>query len=312
MSLLAQFYNTPWALEPYTLHAIQMVVERWSAGVRLSPDEISAAIGPAPQALADRRAAAQQQSGGGGVYVLPVYGVLTHRAVDAQQVSTTLSSTEVLSAQLRSLVADAGVSAIVMDFNSPGGSVFGVQELADTIHGLRGSKPIVGIANATAASGGYWALSQCDEVVVTPSGQVGSIGVMMAHQDLSGAMEKAGIKVEYVFSGENKVEGNPTGPLSDATRAHLQGKSDSYYAAFTKSLARGRNQPMDVVRSQEWGRGRMLLAAEAVKAGMADRIETLEATVARLAKPQGRRAAMSASSLAHRIQVLQATSPIEV
>lgn len=310
MSLLAEFYSTPWALEPATLHAFQMVLERWAAGVRLTPEEIRVAIGDAPRQAADRRAAAQQQSGG-GVYVLPVYGVMTHRAIDAQQVSTSLTSTEVIAQQLRALVADSGVSAIVMDFNSPGGSVHGVQELADTIYGLRGSKPIVGIANATAASGGYWAISQCDEVVVTPSGSVGSIGVMMAHQDLSGAMEKAGVKFDYIYSGENKVEGNPTGPLSDASRAHYQAQSDAYYSTFSKTVARGRSQPLDVVRSQEWGRGRMVLAADAVKVGMADRVDTLENTVARLGKPQGRRAAMSASSLAAHIQVLQATAPFE-
>lgn len=310
MSLLAQFYSTVWALEPQTLHAMRLVVERWAGGVRLSAEEIRAAIGDAPQAAADRRAAAMS-AGGAGVAVVPVYGILTHRGYAVDNASQTLTSTERLAATLQQLVADPGVAAVVLDFDTPGGSVQGVQELADTIYGLRGSKPIVGVANATAASGGYWALSQCDECVVTPSGWVGSIGVIQAHDDLSAAMEKAGVKREYIVSGENKAEGNPTGPISDATRAHLQAMSDAYYASFTKTLARGRNTGLDTVRSEAWGRGRMVLAADALKAGMVDRVDTLQATIARLGRPQGRRAAMSAQTAASRLQVLQASNPIE-
>lgn len=311
MNLLAEFYRTFWALDPATFQAMDVIINRWAAGVRLSAEEIRAAVGDAPRTVAERRAAAQD-SGGGGVAVLPVYGVLTHRGYAAQQISTSMTSTEILASQLRQLVRDPGVAAVVMDFDTPGGSVQGVQELADTIFSLRGDKPIVGIANANAASGGYWAISQCSEVVVTPSGWVGSIGVMMAHDDMSAAMEKAGVKREYVYSGENKVEGNPTGPLSEPSRAHLQALSDSYYGAFNKSLARGRNVSLDVVRSEEWGRGRMVLAGDAVKAGMADRIDTLQNTIARMARPQGRRAAMSAASANARIQALQAAAPFEV
>jgi signal peptide peptidase SppA len=304
MSLLAEFYRTPWALDPTVFQLVEMVVTRWATGVRLSPEEIHAAVGNAPEARA-ARAAASEASGGGGVAVVPVHGILTHRGHTVDNSSQALTSTERLASTLRALVRDPGVAAVCLDFDTPGGSVYGVQELASTIHGLRGEKPIVGVANATAASGGYWAISQCDEVVVTPSGGVGSIGVIMAHDDLSAAMEKAGVKREYIYSGENKAEGNPTGPLSDKTRAHYQSLSDTYYAAFTKDVARGRKVGLDQVRSDAWGRGRMLLAAQAVDAGMADRIDTLESTVARLGKPQGRRAVMSASVAQARLQVLR-------
>jgi signal peptide peptidase SppA len=311
MKLLAEFYSAYWALDAATFQAMDMVINRWATGARLSPEEIRAAVGDAPQAVADRRAAAAA-SGGGGVAVLPVYGVLTHRGHSAQQVSTSLASTEIITSQVRALVRDPGVAAVVMDFDSPGGSVLGVQELGDAIYALRGEKPIVGVANATAASGAYWAISQCDEVVVTPSGWVGSIGVLRSHRDLSAALEKAGVKEEYIFAGANKAEGNPTGPMSDATRAHFQAQTDAYYAMFTKAVARGRGAGLDQVRSEAWGQGRMVLAADAVKVGLADRVDTFENTLARLGKPQGRRAAMSAHSAQARIRALQAGAPIEV
>lgn len=310
MSLLAEFYRTVWALDATTFHAMELVINRWSAGVRLTPEEISAAVAGAPQAAADRRAQAQA-AGGGGVAVLPVYGVLTPRAYNAQAVSTSMTSTELVAAQLRALVRDTSVAAVVMDFDTPGGNAQGVQELADVIYGLRGEKPIVGMVNHTAASGGYWAVAQCDEVVITPSGWAGSIGAFIAHQDLSGALEKEGRKVTYVYSGKNKVEGNPTGPLSDETRAYLQALTDDSYAAFTKQVARGRNASLETVRSSAWGEGRMLTAKAALSAGMVDRIDTLENTIARLGKPQGRRAAMSAASAAAHVQALVACNPIE-
>lgn len=310
VSLLAEFHRTFWALDPAMFQAMEMVIERWASGVRLSAEDIRAAIGQGPE-IRTERAAAAQASSGAGVAVVPVYGVLTHRGHTVDNSSSAMTSTERLAGTLRALVRDTGVSAIVLDADSPGGSVNGVQELADTIYSLRGEKPIVGVANAQAASGCYWALSQCDEIVVTPSGAVGSIGVIMSHDDLSGAMEKAGVRREYIYSGENKAEANPTGPINDKTRAYLQGLSDTYYAAFTKAVARGRNVGVDVVRSEDWGRGRMTLAGAAVNAGMADRVDTLENTIARLGKPQGRRAAMSAASAAAHIQVLAASSPFE-
>lgn len=310
MTLIAEYYRTVWALDPTTFHAMDMVITRWASGVRLSPEEIQAAVGGAPQAAADRRTAAQA-SGGGGVAVLPVYGVLTPRAYNAQSVSTSMTSTELVAAQLRALVRDPGVAAVVMDFDTPGGNAQGVAELADAIHGLRGEKPIVAMVNPTAASGGYWAASQCDEIVVTPSGWLGSIGAFMAHDDMSAAMEKEGRKRTYVYSGKNKVEGNPAGPLSADTQAYLQALSDASYASFTKQVARGRKVSVETVRSAAWGEGRMLMAADAVAAGMADRIDTLENTISRLGKPQGRRAAMSVSVAQARIDALSLGATID-
>lgn len=310
MSLLAEFYRTVWALDPATFQAMDMVIHRWASGVKLSPEEISLAVGTGPQVAAERRAAAQAASGA-GVAVLPVYGVLTPRAYNAQGVSTQLTSTEIVASQLRALVRDPNVAAIVMDFDTPGGNAQGVQELGDVIFSLRGDKPIVAMVNPTAASGGYWAASQCDEIVVTPSGWVGSIGAVMAHDDMSAAMEKAGIKRTYVFSGKNKVEGNSAGPLTPETQAYLQQLTDAAYSSFTRMVARGRKVGVDVVRSEAWGQGRMVLASDAVAAGMADRIDTFENTIARLGKPQGRRAAMTASTAQAQLDVLRLASRID-
>lgn len=310
LRLIAEFYTTPWALDP-TVHAqMEMILDRWASGVKLSSQEITAAVGAAPQVAADRRAMAAQ-TGGGSVAVLPVYGVLTHRA-HAKSISTPMTSTEELSAQIRNAVADPGISSIVLDVDSPGGSVFGVQEVADTIFSLRGKKPIVGVANAQAASGAYWILSQADEVVVTPSGAVGSIGAFMVHEDRSEKYVKDGVKRTYVSAGKYKVEGNDTGPLEGDSLAYAQSMVDNFYSAFVRAVAKGRGVSVEAARGPDFGEGRMVLARQAVAGGMANRVATLDEVIAEQVKAARRapvKAGMSAGLAAARVELLRASVP---
>lgn len=312
MLILAEFYSTPWVLDPDTYAQMQLILERWASGVRLPQAEIQAAIGDAPQAAADRRAQAGQ-AGQGAVAVVPVYGVITHRARDLS-VSTPMTSTELLTQQLRSAAHNPDISAIVLDVDSPGGSVFGVQEVGDTIQALRGTKPIIAVANAKAASGAYWIASQADELVITPSGAVGSIGALMVHRDQSAKNERDGVKTTYVHAGKYKVEGNPDNPLDAEGQTHLQGMVDHYYSTFVRAVAKGRGVSVDTVRGESFGQGRMVLAKDAVAAGMANRIGTLDQVIADLAnpkrRPMGQQAmgGLHASTAAAQLAVLQASA----
>lgn len=307
LRLLAEFYTTPWALDPAIHAQMEAILERWATGARLSATDIQAAIGNAPQVATDRRAQAGA-AGGGAVAVIPVYGVLTHRA-HALQASTTMTSTEVLASSLRAAANNPEISAIVLDIDSPGGSVFGVQEVGDVIHGLRGTKPIIAVANAQAASGAYWIASQADELVVTPSGAVGSIGAFMKHTDASEKNARDGIKNTYVYAGKFKVEGNPDGPLEGEGLAHAQGMVDSFYTAFVRAVSKGRGVSVDTVRGPDFGEGRMVLARNAVAQGMANRIATLDQVIADQMKPRRRTGGLNAATAAAQISVLQAQAP---
>ena len=307
LHLLAAFYATPWVLEPGVFASVEHILLRWSAGTRLGADDIAAAIGDAPEAAAQRRQAATASSGA-GVAVVPVYGVLAHRAYAVQKTSRPLTSTEALANQLRAVAADAEVGTIVLDIDSPGGSVFGVQELADVLADIRDNsgKKLVAVANNMAASGGYWIASQAHELVVTPSGMVGSIGVIVPHSDTSAMRERVGVRTEYVTYGRFKAEGHNDGPLTDEHRAHLQSQVDAYGAAFTKAVAKGRGAPLEAVRGEPFGEGRMRLAAEAVKNGMADRVGTLDETVRRHLRVQRAPAGLRADMADRDIQILEA------
>lgn len=307
LRLLAEFYTTPWALDPAIHSQMEMIIERWASGIKLSAEQVQAAVGPAPQVAAERRAQASRASDG-AVAVIPVYGVLTHRA-HAKSISTPMTSTEELAMQIRNAVASPDVSSIVLDVDSPGGSVFGVQEVSDTIMSLRGSKPIIAVANAQAASGAYWIASQADELVVTPSGAVGSIGAFMAHDDKSEKYAKDGVKRTFVYAGKYKVEGHDTGPLEGEGLAHAQNMVDTFYSAFVRAVAKGRGVSVEAVRGAEFGEGRMVLARQAVAGGMANRVATLEQVIAEQSKNRRRTSSMSASTAAARIAVLQAQAP---
>lgn len=305
--LLAAFYSTPWALAPDVFAAAETILLRWAEGTRLSAEQVAAAIGDAPEAAAARRSAAQAASGR-GVAVVPVYGVLAHRAYAVANTSRPLTSTEALAAQFRAAAADPEVGTIIMDVDSPGGSVFGVQELGDVLAEIRehSGKKLVAVANNTAASGGYWIASQAHELVVTPSGMVGSIGVIVPHSDTSAMKERLGVRTEYITAGRYKSEGHADGPLTDDHRAHLQSMVDAYYGAFTKAVAKGRGVPVSTVRGEAFGEGRMRLASEAVAAGMADRVGTLDDTISRYASGRASRAGMRAELADRDIQILEA------
>lgn len=263
----------PFAMLPSALETLIEVITMRIEGHEITEEEIRARVGTPPP---PRTAQAV-----GAVGVIPIFGVLAHRMNLMTQMSGG-TSTEQLAMGFQMAVADPAITAIVLDVDSPGGSVFGIQELADVIYQGRGSKPIIASVNATAASAAYWLASQADEIVVTPSGQVGSIGAMAIHMDHSKQAEMIGVKPTFVTAGKYKAAGNDLQPLDDATRADMQRRVDQYYNAFTKDVARGRGVPVGKVRGG-YGEGRMVSATDAVKLGMADGIGTLDRVLARLA-----------------------------
>lgn len=276
--LLSEFYDTPWAIQAHTYAIICEVLERWASGVRLSAEEIRAAVGDAPELVAARRAAAER-AGQGVIAVLPVYGVLTQRGNVNNVSGPGGTSVAGLTQAFRSAAADPAVGSIVLDVDSPGGSVYGVNELSDAIYQARGSKPIVAVVNSSMASAAYWIGSAADEIVITPSGEAGSIGVFCEHRDTTRADEAAGVTKTVVYAGKYKAEGH--GALSGEAVQALQDRVDAYYDTMVKDIARGRNATQKAVR-EGFGQGRTLGAARAVKEGLADRIGTLDQVLGEL------------------------------
>jgi signal peptide peptidase SppA len=269
--LLQAFTDNPWAILPEKMAILEEIVMRHIRGEKLEAKEIQAAIHGAKRP--DNRK-------DGKIAILPLFGVIFPRANLMTEISGATSA-EIFGEQFDELVSDPEVSGIVLDVNSPGGNIEGIIEASRKIYEARGKKPIVAVANHMMASAAYWIGTAADEVVVTPSGAVGSIGVWSYHDDESGAMAKAGIKRTLISAGKYKVEGNPWEPLTEEARSSIQADVDEGYADFTRDVARNRGVEVGEVRNG-YGEGRMVLARKAVKLGMADRMSTLEETVKRL------------------------------
>ena len=257
----------------------------------------------APQVLESIRATNQAAAArakkaagsGGSIAVIPIYGMIMHRQMADISGGSVGTSTQMLSAALRQAVEDPGVGSIVLDIDSPGGDVDGVDELAAEIYAARKKKPITAVSDCLCASAAYYLASQASEIVVSPSSLTGSIGVYVMHEDDSAMHEAMGIKLELIKFGENKAEGNNLGPLSDSSRAHMQELVDIYGIAFEKAVARGRGIRQDDVHSK-FGQGRVFDAKTAVRIGMADRIGTLADVFASLSSSaSGRRAQLAAA-----------------
>lgn len=270
-------FESPWLVTPGMLATICEIVNLRVQGVRLSNEEISQRV-----AVARRDRVVSQ--GDGDIAVIPIVGVMIPRADLFSEMSGAVS-TQRIGQVFQQAVADPGVSAIVLDIDSPGGMAAGTPELADLIFQSRGRKPIVAVANSLAASAAYWVATAADELVVSPSGEVGSIGVLSAHVDHSRYMEQAGLQVTYISAGKYKTEGNPYEPLGAEAREYFQAQADDIFNQFVRSVARHRNTSVETVRN-DFGEGRTRLSRQAVSTGMADGVETLPQVIARLAKPK--------------------------
>ena len=276
---LASLMATPWAMRPdvlatYIQHLARGYSGRFEPSLQAERPIQARTItgGPRPSGTARAR--------GGSIAILPLYGVIMPRA-NMLEMCGGGTSVETFTAAFRSAMADETVSQILIDIDSPGGSVYGVGELAAEIRAARAIKHVVGIANHVAASAAYWAGSACSELYVTPGGQVGSIGVIVAHEDISQALAQAGVNVTLITAGKFKAEGNAYAPLDVEARGNLQADVNSYGADFQNAVARGRGVGVDQVR-KGMGQGRMLRGSAARAASMVDGIATFDEIVKKM------------------------------
>lgn len=212
------------------------------------------------------------------IAVVPVYGMLTPEG----RYGTSLDG---LARIVTSLDANPNVSKILLNVTSPGGTVRGTPEAADAIRRVRdnGKTPIIALANGMMASGALWVGAAASEIYVTPSGEIGSIGVISMYEDWSKAIEGMGVKLDVMRIPAKKARYSGVEPMTEEMRQHVTERIAESYERFKKAMASNRGIRVDQVESK-FGGGEMLTAEQAVEAGLADRIATLDQTIARFAK----------------------------
>lgn len=218
----------------------------------------------------------------GGTMMIPLSGPLSPTGV--YQGGT---ATERFSDQVREAAADDRVGAIVLKIMSPGGLVWGTQEAGDAVFEARQAKPVVAVADKYSFSAAHWIATQASAYYVTPSGQIGSVGVRGGHVDMSGFEEKIGIRTTLVASSDKKVAGHPYAPLSDDDRAEMQAEIDEMAEAFNAAIARGRGIKIGEVAGVH-GTGEIFSAKRASERGAVDGVMTLREVMAKYASPRAR------------------------
>lgn len=272
---LLDVLTAPWAIEPAKLLEIQAIYATHLRGEKIDIPAVEARLG---RPLANEPKPYQVVE---GVAVLPIEGVIAKRANLFMDISGGVSS-ELVGRDLRQALADPSVHSIILAIDSPGGTVDGTQALADLVRSGRDAKPIVTLASGTMASAAYWIGSAAQAAYITENTtQVGSIGVVATHTDISRAQEQRGIKTTEIFAGKYKRIASEYEPLSEEGRQTLQDRVDYTYSLFVKAVAANRGVSEEQVL-KDMADGRVFMGQQAIDAGLVDGVSTLDALVAQL------------------------------
>lgn len=202
-----------------------------------------------------------------GVAVIPVAGTLVGRGAWVGA-SSGVTSYEGLRAQIDAAADDPEVRAVALEIDSFGGEVAGLFDLCDRIRALRAVKPVRAYLADAAYSAAYAIAAQADRIVISQTGGAGSIGVVVMHVDMSGALAEGGLAVTLIHAGARKVDGNPYQPLPDAVRENLQAEVEALRAMFAEGVAAGRPRlSADAALATE---AACYTGAAAIAAGLAD------------------------------------------
>lgn len=205
--------------------------------------------------------------GGSKVALITVEGVI-------------LDSKEIID-QLEKYRTNPSVKAIVLRINSPGGGVAPSQEIYEEILKTRqvNKKPVVASMGSVAASGGYYVASAADLIMANPGSITGSIGVLLQVPNISGLLQKIGVKSVVVKSGQHKDLASPTREMTDAERQILQGMLDDVHNQFIDVVAEGRQ--INRKKVEAMADGRIFSGREAQSLGLVDHLGNLQDAIDR-------------------------------
>lgn len=272
--------SVPWAIQPEALRQILEISTREHI-----PDFEAVAAKQARRLDGTERVRIREN----GVAVIDVTGPIVRYADFFSSISGATSITT-LSRDFSAAINDPAVRSILLNLDSPGGEVAGVNEFAQMIFDARGRKPIVAYVDGMAASAAYWIASAADEIVSDATGLIGSIGVIatVPNPGAKGAKD-----INFVSSQSPKKRPDPT---TESGKDQMQNLVDRLADVFVETVARNRSVSVETVLA-EYGQGDVYVGRNAVAAGLADRLGSFESLVADLAAgymPKKKKAAASA------------------
>ena len=201
-----------------------------------------------------------------GIAVLGITGTLVHK-FGYMKPMCGMTGYDGIVSRLRMAINDPDVNGVLLDIDSPGGEVSGAFDTADLIARMGKIKPIWALAGDMATSAAYLLASACSRRLITQTGTVGSIGVVVAHRNVEKQMEKNGVAVTLIHAGARKVDGNPYAPLPENVRKDVQTRVDETREMFAKKVSENIGLSIKAVLETQ---ARTYDGKEAIKNGLAD------------------------------------------
>lgn len=172
--------------------------------------------------------------------------------------------------KIREAAKSKNVKAIVLDINSPGGTVASVQNIySEILKAKEKGKKVVALFRDVAASGGFYIAMAADKIVAEPGTITGSVGVIMQTNNVEGLFEKIGVKVTPITSGKYKDMGSSYRPMSDAEKSILQDMVNDTYSQFLAAVKAGRPEVKEEDLN-EYTDGRIFTGQRAYDLGFID------------------------------------------
>lgn len=280
--------NGAWAIQPVYLETIQRIYMTRREG-KISAEElreIEAAVGKPLNNNADKRYEVR-----GGVAVIPVMGSMVKRGSMFSNVSG-MTSYEAIQRDLRQAEADPEVTSGLLNIDSPGGVVNGCATAAEAIRAFAQKKPIGAWTDGMMTSAAQWLGSATGNVYIgNDTTELGSIGVIGRHMDVSKAEEMDGVKTTILTAGKYKSVGNPYAPLSAEHQAVMQDRLDYSYSAFVNAISSYTGTPIDKVLS-EMADARIFNGKQAVDVGLAAGMMSFDGMLAMMQEKGNKRTTM--------------------
>lgn len=211
-----------------------------------------------------------KKSGGEGVAWIKIRGIIAEE--DNQSPFSRPSGASYISKRIREAAKDKNAKAIVLDINSPGGTVASVQDIySEILNAKKQGKKVVALFRDVAASGAFYIAMAADKIVAEPGTITGSVGVIMQAGNVVGLFDKLGISVTPITSGKYKDMGSAFRPMTDAEKALLQDMVNDTYTQFFAAVKAGRPnvKPEDLT---EYTDGRVFTGQRAYNLGFIDKL----------------------------------------
>ncbi len=181
--------------------------------------------------------------------------------------------------QLNYAATNDNIKAVIIQVNSPGGTVGASQELNSAVKRVQAAgKPVITSIADMSASGGYYATASSDRIFANPGSLVGSIGVIIQGMDFTGILSKIGIKHHAITSGKNKDILSPYKKMSKEQEKLLQELVNNTYEQFVTAVASGRKKSKAHVRPL--ADGSIFTGSQAVRNGLVDELGDFHGAVA--------------------------------